>query len=229
MSAPAIALPRRVAAEAAGTAFLLAAVVGSGIMAERLFAGAPGADGLALLANSIATAGALLALILAFGRVSGAHLNPAVTLALAASGRAPARTLAPYLAAQVAGAVLGVWAAHAMFGAPVLQWGVKARLGAPLWFAEAVATVGLVLVVLATAARGAGTAAPAVAGYILGAYWFTASTSFANPAVTIARALTDSFAGIRPADAPAFVAAQLAGAAAASLFWRWLRAEAEEA
>ena len=202
------------AAEAIGTALLLAAVVGSGIMAERL---AGGNVALALLANAIATGGALAALIATFGPISGAQFNPAVTLVLAGLGdfawaRVPSR-----VAMQLAGAVLGVWLAHAMFDLPVLQVSVKPRSGAGQWVSEVVATFGLLAVIL-SGVRHRPAALPAtVAAYITGAYWFTASTSFANPAVTIARALSDSFAGIAPADTPAFIAAQALGAALAAL------------
>lgn len=195
----------RLRAEFAGTAFLLAAIVGSGIMAERL----SGANvALALLANAIATAGVLYALIAAFGPVSGAHFNPLVSLAMVWRGDLAKRDLVPYIAAQIGGAILGVMLAHLMFDLPPLMEGVKPRTGASQWLAEIVASLGLLLVVL----RVAPIQAPAaVACYIAGAYWFTASTSFANPAVTLARALTDSFAGIRPIDAPGFIAAQLIG------------------
>jgi glycerol uptake facilitator-like aquaporin len=209
----------RAAAEAVGTALLLAAIVGSGIMAERL---SGGNDGLALLANALATAGVLYALIAAFGPVSGAHFNPVVTLAFAADDPSLRRAVPAYLLAQIVGALAGVFLAHAMFGLDIFQAGVKTRSGENLLLAEFVATFGLLLVVLLTARRNAGQTPAAVACYIAGAYWFAASTSFANPAVTLARAFTDSFAGIRPADAPGFVAAQMAGAlAAAALARRW--------
>ncbi len=195
----------RLLAEFAGTAFLLAAVVGSGIMAERL---ADGNVALALLANAFATAGVLYALIATFGPVSGAHFNPLVSLAMVGRGDLPKADLVPYIAAQIAGAVLGVVIAHLMFGLPPLMEGVKIRSGASQFLAEIVASCGLLMIVLRVSAAQAPSA---VACYIAGAYWFTASTSFANPAVTLARALTDSFAGIRPADVPAFVAAQLIG------------------
>ena len=212
-------LSRRCAAEAIGTAFLLAAVVGSGIMAERLF---PGQVGLALLANAVATGAALVALILALGDVSGAHFNPVVTL-LAASTRVLApREAAGYLAGQIAGAIGGVVLAHAMFGEALVQSSSHVRAGAPLLLGEVVATFGLVLVVGTAGRRGADSAALAVGGYIAAAYWFTPSTSFANPAVTVARCLTDTFAGIRPADAPGFVLAQVAGGALAAVILRWL-------
>ncbi|MBL8833675.1 MAG: aquaporin [Rhodospirillales bacterium] len=205
-------LRARATAEAVGSALLLAAVVGSGIMAERL---SGGNVGLALLANAIATAGVLYALIATLGPVSGAHFNPLVTLAMAFRGDLARGDVVPYVAAQVAGAVVGVLVAHGMFDMAVFQLGVKVRTGLPQWLAEAVATFGLLLVVWIASKRNAPAVPAAVAGYIAGAYWFTASTSFANPAVTLARSLTDSFAGIRPADAPGFVLAQIVGAIAA--------------
>ena len=212
-------LGRRVTAEAVGTALLLAAVVGSGIMGERL---AGGNVAIALLANTLATGAALVALILAFGPVSGAHFNPAVTLA-DASQRGLAWTAVPaYLVAQVAGAFLGVAVAHVMFAEPLFAASRHARAGLPQLVSEFVATFGL-LAVIRGCARSRAPAVPfAVAAYITAAYWFTASTSFANPAVTLARAATDTFAGIRPADAPGFIAAQLAGAAVATALFRWL-------
>lgn len=210
---------RRAGAELIGTAYLLAAVVGSGIMGERL---SGGNTGLALMSNAIATGCALAALIIAFGPRSGAHFNPVVTLALAARGGFARREVAAYVAAQVAGAVLGVLAAHAMFELPIVQESVRARSGAAQWWSETVATFGLVFVVL-SCDRARPWAAPlAVGAYIAAAYWFTASTSFANPAVTLARAFTDTFSGIRLADAPGFVAAQIAGAGLAVLADRWL-------
>jgi len=198
---------RRLGAEALGTAFLLMGVVGSGIMAERLTD-----DGaLALLCNTIATGAILGVLILLFAPVSGAHINPAVTLVMALRGVLSPRLASAYVAVQIVGAVAGVWLAHLMFEAPVLALGLKARTGWGQWLGEGIASFGLVLVVLGCAPSRRETAA-AVGLYISAAYWFTASTSFANPAVTLARALTPSFAGIRPEDAPAFVLAQLAGA-----------------
>jgi glycerol uptake facilitator-like aquaporin len=212
-------LDRRLAAELAGTAMLLAAVVGSGIMGERL---AGGSVGLALLANTIATGAALLALIVAFGPISGAHFNPAVTLADAWQGGVAWREVPFYVAAQVSGAILGVVVAHGMFGEPLIAFSRHVRAGGPQVLSEFVATFGL-LAVIRGCARSRPAAAPfAVAAFIVAAYWFTASTSFANPAVTVARCLTDTFAGIRPADVPAFVAAQLAGATAATMLFRWL-------
>jgi len=198
-----------VAIECIATAFLLIGVVGSGIMAERLCGGNAG---LALLANAIATGGTLVALILAFGPRSGAHMNPAVTLAAALTGGLRWRAVPGYVVAQIAGAIAGVLLAHAMFELPVLQLSTHARTGFGQWIAEAIATFGLLATIWGCRAHAAPVTAFAVAAYITGAYWFTASTSFANPAVTIARSLTDTFAGIRPADAPAFILAQLAGA-----------------
>jgi glycerol uptake facilitator-like aquaporin len=210
---------RKYLAEALGTAFLLIAVTGSGIMAERL---AGGNIALALLANSIATGGALIALILTFGGVSGAHLNPAVTLAEAFGGGIRWLRAAGYIAAQCIGAIGGVAVAHLMFGEPLFLFSRHARAGGGQLLGEFVATLGLLLVIHGCV-RSRPTAVPfAVAAWIVGAYWFTSSTSFANPAVTIARCLTDTFAGIRPADAPAFIAAQLAGAGAAIALRRFL-------
>jgi glycerol uptake facilitator-like aquaporin len=214
-----VSLARRLAAEAIGTALLLAAVVGSGIMAERL---ADGAVALALLANTIATGAALVSLILAFGPISGAHFNPAVTLAEAARGGIGRSDAAAYVAVQVAGALLGVLAAHLMFGEPLFSASSHERSGAAQAFSEGIATFGLLAVIFGCARRTASAVPFAVGAYITAAYWFTASTSFANPAVTIARAVTDTFTGIRPEDVPAFLAAQLAGAALAAALFRWL-------
>jgi len=203
---------RRLTAEAVGTAFLLAAVVGSGIMAERLSEDV----GVQLLANAFATVGVLVALILALGPASGAHLNPAVTLADRAFGGIDTPTALGYVAAQVVGGIVGVVSANAMFGLPLVEWSTKDRSGGALAFAEGVATLGLLLVIFGVVRSGRPTlAASAVGGYIAGAYWFTSSTSFANPAVTIARTFSDTFAGIEPASVPAFVAAQLAAVVAA--------------
>jgi glycerol uptake facilitator-like aquaporin len=210
---------RRLAAEAVGTAMLLAAIVGSGIMGERL---AGGDRAVALLANSLATGAALVALILTFGPVSGAHLNPAVTLADASQGGLAWKMVPGYVCAQVIGAVGGVWTAHAMFGEPILMLSTHARQGRAQMFSEFVATFGLLAVILGCSRRRSGAVPFAVAAYITAAYWFTASTSFANPAVTVARALTETFSGIAPGDVSAFVAAQLLGAAAATLLFRWL-------
>jgi glycerol uptake facilitator-like aquaporin len=206
-------LSRRLVSEAVGTALLLAAVVGSGIMAQRL---AGGNVAIALLANAIATGGALVAIILAFGPISGAHLNPVVTLADAWRKGIAWRDVPWYIAAQLAGAVAGVILANLMFGLPAVFFSHHIRTGAPQWLGEFVATFGL-LAVIWGCARSRKEAVPyAVGAYIVGAYWFTSSTSFANPAVTIARSLSDTFAGIRPDDIPGFVAAQLAGATAAT-------------
>ena len=215
-------LGRRAVAEALGTALLLAAVIGSGIMGDRL---AAGNVAIALLANTIATGAALVALILTFGPISGAHFNPAVTLADASQGGLAWRDVPAYVAAQVAGAFVGVAAAHVMFGEPLFFASRHARGGGAQMFSEFVATFGL-LAVIWGCVRSRPDAAPyAVAAYITAAYWFTASTSFANPAVTLARAASDTFAGIRPADVPGFVLAQLFGAAAATVLFRWLYAE----
>ena len=204
-----------------GTALLLAAVVGSGIMAEQL---SGGNVALALLANSVATGGALLALILAFGPISGAHFNPAVTVADAARGGIRWREVPAYVCAQVAGSFLGVAVAHGMFGRPDFSASRHVRSGPAQLLGEFVATFGLLAVIWGVAHRRAAAVPIAVAGYITLAYWFTSSNSFANPAVTLARSATDSFAGIRPADAPGFIAAQALGAAAATALFRWLGA-----
>jgi glycerol uptake facilitator-like aquaporin len=201
-----------VLAEALGTGLLLAAVVGSGIMGERL---AGGNVAIALLANAIATGAALFALITMFGPISGAHFNPVVTLALTFRRESPARSALPFVAAQLVGGILGVWLAHLMFDLPILQASTKVRTGIGQWTAEATATFGLVLLIVLGVRKAAASLPAAVALYIVGAYWFTASTSFANPAVTVARALSNTFAGIAPADAPAFIVAQLVGAALA--------------
>ncbi|MBC7932452.1 MAG: aquaporin family protein [Rubrivivax sp.] len=214
-----INLARRAMAEAVGTCFLLAAVVGSGIMGERL---SGGNVAVALLANTIATGAALVALILAFGPISGAHFNPAVTLADASQGGVAWREVPAYVAAQVTGAFMGVAAAHVMFGLPIFTASRHARAGGAQLFSEFVATFGLLAVIWGCARSRSKAAAFAVAAYITAAYWFTASTSFANPAVTLARAASDTFSGIRPADAPGFVVAQFAGAAAATVLFRWL-------
>lgn len=207
------------AAEAIGTVLLLASIVGSGIMAERL---SGGNVALALLANAIATGGALFALIVALGPISGAHFNPVVTLALTWRGESERARVLPFIAVQVAGAILGVWLAHVMFDLPILQASTKVRTGIGQWAAEATATFGLVLLIVLGARRKSPSLPAAVAAYIVGAYWFTASTSFANPAVTIARALSDTFAGIAPADAPAFIVAQLVGMALALIAARFI-------
>ena len=212
-------LARRIVAEGVGTALLLATVVGSGIMGERL-AGANIA--IALLANTLATGAALAALILTFGPVSGAHFNPAVTIADASQGGVLWRTVPGYVLAQVVGALLGVVGAHAMFGEPLLMVSTHHRSGGAQVFSEFVATFGLLSVIWSCARRRPSTVPFAVAAYIVAAYWFTASTSFANPAVTIARAFTNTFAGVRPAYVPGFLVGQGAGASAATLLFRWL-------
>lgn len=210
---------QRMTAEGVGTALLLAAVVGSGIMAERL---AGGNVAVALLANTIATGAALVALILTFGPISGAHFNPAVTLAVASQEGIAWSDVLPYIAVQVIGAFAGVAAAHVMFEAPLFFASRHVRSGLSQAFSEFVATFGLLAVIWGCARFSASTVPFAVAAYITSAYWFTASTSFANPAVTLARSATDTFAGIRPSDAPAFIVAQFLGAAAATGLFRWL-------
>jgi glycerol uptake facilitator-like aquaporin len=212
-------LPRRLAAEALGTALLLAIVIGSGIMGDRL---ASGNVAVALLGNTLATGAGLVVLITMFGPLSGAHFNPAVTLVFAARRELDALTAAAYIAVQVIGAVAGVWAAHLMFAEPLLQISTKLRDGPAQAFSEGVATFGLIAAILGSL-RFRPEATPFIVGlYITSAYWFTASTSFANPAVTIARSLSNTFAGIAPSSAPAFIAAQLAGAALAALLSGWL-------
>jgi glycerol uptake facilitator-like aquaporin len=194
-------------AEALGTCLLLAVVIGSGIMAQRLCGGN---DGLALLANALATVGGLFVLIEVFGPISGAHMNPAVSAVMAWRGLLPRSALLPYIGAQLLGAVLGAWLAHAMFDLEILQWSTKVRAGSGQWIAEAVATAGLILVIL----RGPNEKVPIlVAAYIGTAYWFTASTSFANPAAAFGRMFSNSFAGIAPQSVPAFVGAEFLGAA----------------
>jgi glycerol uptake facilitator-like aquaporin len=208
---------RKLFAEALGTALLLTVVIGSGIMAERL---AGGNMAIALLANTLATVGGLYILIEVFGPVSGAHFNPAVSLVMAARGAMPRALFAPYVIAQLAGAMLGAWLAHAMFELDILQFSTRARGGSGLWIAEAVATAGLLLVILRAPA---GRVAPMVACYIGAAYWFTASTSFANPAAAFGRMFSDSFAGIAPASVPGFIAAELIGAGIGAAVHRLLR------
>lgn len=218
--APVPSLSRRLSAEAVGTGLLLATVVGSGIMGERL---AGGSVGLALLANSLATGAALVALILTFGALSGAHFNPAVTLSVAAERGLPWPEVLPYIGSQLAGAVAGVAIADLMFDLPAFSLSQHTRQGPSQLLSEFVATFGLLSVIWGSSRlRSSGAVAIAVGAYITAAYWFTASTSFANPAVTIARCLTDTFAGIRPADVPGFIVAQLLGAAAATALFRWL-------
>ena len=212
-------LARRLTAEAVGTALLLATVVGSGIMGERL---AGGNVAVALLANTLATGAVLVALILTFGPISGAHFNPAVTLADASQGGLPWGEVPSYVAAQLVGAFAGVLAAHMMFELPAFFASRHARQGPAQMWSEFVATFGLLSVIWGCARLRSAAVPFAVAAYITAAYWFTASTSFANPAVTLARSASDTFAGIRPADAPGFIVAQLLGAAAATLLFRWL-------
>ena len=212
-------LARRAVAEFLGSALLLATVVGSGIMGAKL---AGGNVALALLGNTLPTGAILVVLILIFGPVSGAHFNPAVTLAFVSRGELAMPVALVYLAAQIAGAIAGAWMAHLMFELPVLQLSSTARTGGGQWLAEAIATFGLLLTIFGCLA-GARAAIPYAVGlYITAAYWFTASTSFANPAVTVARALSDTFSGIAPGGVPAFIAAQLAGAAVATLLAVWL-------
>lgn len=210
---------QRAVSEILGTAFLLATVIGSGIMAQRL---AGGNAALALLCNTLPTGAILVVLIIIFGPVSGAHFNPAVTLGLTLRGEMSWPMTLGYIACQITGAVLGVWAAHIMFELPVWQLSTNIRTGSGQWFAEGVATFGLLLTIFGCAARAPGAAAYAVGLYITAAYWFTASTSFANPAVTLARSLSDTFAGIAPAGVIAFVLAQLAGMLAAVVLGCWL-------
>ena len=212
-------LARRLAAEAVGAFFLFACVIGSGIMAERLSAGN---DAVALLANTIATGAILFVLITMLGPISGAHMNPAVSLVAAARRELGRRDAAAYVAVQLAFGILGAFAAHAMFDLPALQLSVKARTGIGQWTGELVATFGLILTILGTVRFRPAWVPATVALYITAAYWFTSSTSFANPAITVARSLTDTFAGIAPADVPAFIAAQLIGAALAALLARCL-------
>ncbi|HZW21293.1 MIP/aquaporin family protein [Noviherbaspirillum sp.] len=210
---------RRLVAEALGSALLLAVVVGSGIMGEQL---AGGNTAIALLANAIATGAGLVALILMFGTISGAHFNPAVTLSEAWQKNLPAADVLPYIAAQLAGAFAGVAAVHLMFGQPVFFASEHTRTGMAQWWSEFVATFGLLGVIISCSRSRPAVTPFAVALYITAAYWFTSSTSFANPAVTLARAASDTFAGIRPQDVPGFIAAQLLGAAAAAGLFCWL-------
>jgi glycerol uptake facilitator-like aquaporin len=214
-----LTLARRAAAEALGTAFLLAVVIGSGIMGERL---SGGNVAIALLANTLATGAGLMTLILTFGPVSGAHFNPAVTLADASQGGLRWREVPVYIAAQIVGALSGVAAAHLMFGEPIFSASRHVRAGGAQLFSEFVATFGLLTVIWGCSRRRSEVVPFAVGAYITAAYWFTSSTSFANPAVTLARAASDTFAGVRPVDAPGFIVAQLLGAAAATVLFRWL-------
>jgi len=212
-------LKRRLAAEFLGTAFLLATVIGSGIMAQRL---SGGNAALALLCNTLPTGAILTVLILIFGPISGAHFNPAVSLAFASRGMLAAKTTPIYIAAQIAGALVGVWAAHLMFEVPLWQLSTTVRVGPGQWLAEAIAAFGLLLTIFSCLAHAPGAVAYAVGLYITAAYWFTASISFANPAVTIARSFSDTFAGIAPAGVLAFIIAQLVGASAAVVLAAWL-------
>jgi glycerol uptake facilitator-like aquaporin len=212
-------LARRVVCEGLGTAFLLAAVVGSGIMARKL---SGGNDALALLGNTLPTGAMLVVLILVFGPLSGAHFNPAVSIAIALRRELSWPDAAAYIAAQIIGGAIGVWTAHLMFELPLWQVSLNMRTGAGQWLAEFVATFGLLLTILGCVARAPAAIPYAVGLYITSAYWFTASTSFANPAVTIARSISDTFAGIAPAAAPGFILARLAGMLLAVMLGRWL-------
>lgn len=215
-------LSRRLTAEALGSALLLAVVIGSGIMGDRL---ASGNVAIALLGNTLSTGAALVVLISIFGPISGAHFNPAVTLAFTIRREIPWPVALAYFAAQAAGAVLGVWAAHAMFAEPILQVSAKLRDGPAQGFSEFIATFGLLATILGTLRFRPDFTPAAVGLYITSAYWFTASTSFANPAVTLARMLSNTFAGIAPASAPLFIVAQLTGAVVGVLFFGWLLRE----
>ncbi|BCX16676.1 MAG: MIP family protein [Geminicoccaceae bacterium] len=216
---PAFDLPRRLAAEFLGTGTLVCTVVGSGIMGERL---AGGNTALALLGNTLPTGAMLTVLILILGPISGAHMNPAVSLAMAWRRELPSSEAGAYVLAQLLGGICGALTAHLMFDLPLLQFGTKVRTGLGQWTGELVATFGLLATILGCSRFARAAIAPAVGLYITAAYWFTSSTSFANPAVTLARALSDTFAGIRPVDLPAFWVAQLAGAAAAVLVFGWI-------
>ena len=219
MNEKSVSLPQRLFAEALGTAFLLAAVVGSGIMAQRL---AAGNGALALLCNTLPTGAILTVLILTLGPISGAHFNPAVSAAFALRRELLWGEAASYIVAQIVGGIIGVWVAHLMFELPMWQISSHARTGAGQWLGEFVATFGLLLTILGCVARTPAAVPYAVGLYITSAYWFTASTSFANPAVTIARSLSDTFAGIAPAGTAAFILAQFVGMLAAVLLARWL-------
>ena len=214
-----VPLSRRLLAEALGSAMLFATVIGSGIMAEKL---AGGNVAVALLGNTMATAAMLFVLITMLGPISGAHFNPAVSLVMAVRRELAWRDVLPYILVQIGFGVLGAWAAHLMFDLPILQTSVKARTGIGQWTGEAIATFGLILTIIGTARHRPQWIPASVALYIAAAYWFTSSTSFANPAITIARSLTNSFSGIAPADAPMFIVAQLVGALLAALVSRWL-------
>jgi glycerol uptake facilitator-like aquaporin len=212
-------LGRRLAAEGVGSFFLFACVIGSGIMAERL---AGGNVAVALLANAIATGAILFVLIAMLGPISGAHMNPAVSLVAASRRELSSADAAAYIGVQIAFGILGAWAAHLMFDLPILQWSTKARTGLGQFAGEAIATFGLILTILGTVKHRREWVPASVALYITAAYWFTSSTSFANPAITLARSLTDTFAGIAPRDVPMFIGAQLTGAALGALTSRWL-------
>ena len=213
------ALIRRLVAEGIGSFFLFACVIGSGIMAANL---SGGNDAVALLGNTLATGAILFVLITMLGPISGAHMNPAISLVAASRGELRALDAGAYIAAQLAFGILGAWAAHLMFDLPMLQLSVKARTGLGQWTGEAIATFGLVLTIIGTVKYRREWVPASVALYITAAYWFTSSTSFANPAITVARSLSDTFAGIDPSDVPAFVVAQLLGAGIAALTARWL-------
>jgi glycerol uptake facilitator-like aquaporin len=218
-------LPRRLVVEGLGTAFLVAAVVGSGIMADRLTDDAA----LALLCNAVATGAALIVLVTVFGPISGAHFNPAVSAVFAIRRELPARELAAYIGVQIVGGILGTIAAHLMFGLPVLEVSSASRTGGAQWFSEVIATFGLVALILA-GMRFNKAAVPVLVGlYITAAYWFTASTSFANPAVAVARSVTSTFSGIRPIDVPAFIVAEMVGAVAAAAVMGWLLSDTSHA
>jgi glycerol uptake facilitator-like aquaporin len=213
-----IALAKRVVAEGLGTGLLLATVVGSGIMGQKL---SGGNDAIALLANSLATGAGLVALILTLGPISGAHFNAVVTLAMAARRELAWRDVVPYILAQVTGGLLGVWVTHYMFELPIFMTSSHARTGGPQWASEVIATFGLLFVIFGCAKARPKVVPFAVGAYITAAYWFTSSTSFANPVVTIARAFTDTFSGIRPADVAGFIVAQLIGAGLATALFGW--------
>lgn len=219
-------LARRLVAEGLGSFLLFACVIGSGIMATNL---SQGNDAIALLGNTLATGAILFVQITVLGPISGAHMNPAVTIVVASRGELSWRDASGYIGAQFAFGILGAWAAHLMFDLPTLQLSVKARTGLGQWVGEGIATFGLILTILGTVRYRTGSVAAAVALYITAAYWFTSSTSFANPAITVARSLTNSFAGIAPHNAPAFIAAQLMGAAVAAILASWLFQKAETA
>ncbi|WP_332819073.1 MIP/aquaporin family protein [Sphingopyxis sp.] len=217
-----VPLGKRLAAEGVGSFFLFACVIGSGIMAANL---AAGNEAVALLGNTVATGAILFVLISMLGPISGAHMNPAVSIVAASRGDLPWREAAAFCAVQLVFGILGAWAAHLMFDLPTLQLSVKARQGVGQWTGEAIATFGLILTILGTTRHRPQWVPATVASYITAAYWFTSSTSFANPAITVARSLSDTFAGIAPADVPLFVFAQLLGAAAAAMTAKWLFSE----